>query len=98
MLRTYYHATPYENLQSILTGGIFRGVDGVVYLTEEQDEAARFLLVRGCRDILCIKVLVDDEKVEETFDHNQNLFKCRAFGYFGDIIPDDMIGFFRYEL
>lgn len=98
MLRTYYHATPRENIRSILAGGILRGVDGVVYLTKEPDEAARFLLIRGCRNILCIEVLVDDEKVEETFDHNQSFFKCRAFGYFGDIKPDDMIGFFRYEL
>ena len=98
MLRTYYHATPYENLQSILTGVIYRRVDRDVYLTEEQDEAARFLLVRGCRDILVIEALVADKKVEDTFAHNQSFFRCRAFGYFGDIIPDDMIGFFRYEL
>lgn len=98
MLRTYYHATPYENLLSILAGGILRGADGVVYLTEKQDEAARFLLARGCRDILSIGVLIDDEKVEETFDHNQSFFKCRAFGYFEDINQVDMISFFRYEL
>lgn len=44
MLRTYYHATPRENLRSILAGGILRGVDGVVYLTKEPDEAARFFV------------------------------------------------------
>lgn len=42
MLATYYHATPYENLESILENGIKRGVDGVVYLTEGRDEAMRF--------------------------------------------------------
>lgn len=42
MLATYYHATPYENLESILENGIKKRVDGVVYLTEGKDEAMRF--------------------------------------------------------
>lgn len=47
MLKSYYHATPFENLNSIFTKGILKGIDGVVYLTEKPDEAARFLAIRG---------------------------------------------------
>lgn len=64
MLATYYHATPYENLESILENGIKRGVDGVVYLTEGRDETMRFLLIRGYRDILTVEVLIDSENVD----------------------------------
>ncbi len=98
MLATYYHATPYENLESILENGIKRGVDGVVYLTEGRDEAMRFLLIRGYRDILTVEVLIDSENVDEMFDHNPNFFKCRAFGYKGDIKPDELMNFYRCEL
>lgn len=98
MLATYYHATPYENLESILENGIKRGVDGVVYLTKGQYEAMRFLLIRGYRDILTIEVLIDSENVDEMFDHNPNFFKCRAFGYNGDIKPDELMKFYRCEL
>lgn len=98
MLTTYYHATPYENLISILNNGIKKGIDGVVYLTKNRDEAMRFLLIRGCKDILTIEVLVDNERVVETFDHSQSFFKCRAFGYEDDIKPDGLINFYRYKL
>lgn len=78
MLATYYHATPYENLESILENGIKengikKGIDGVVYLTEGRDEAMRFLLIRGYRDILTVEVLIDSENVDEMFDHNPTL-------------------------
>lgn len=98
MLATYYHATPYENLVSILENGIKKSIDGVVYLTENKDEAARFLLIRGYHDILTIEVLIDSENVEETFDHSEKFFKCKAFGYKDDIKPDELINFYRCKL
>ena len=66
MLSKYYHATPFENLGSILENGIKKGIDGVVYLTKGKDEAMRFLLVRGYSDILTIEVKVDSENIVET--------------------------------
>lgn len=69
MKDTYYHATPYENLVSIVVDGI-----------------------------LTVEVLIDSEKVEETFDHSLQFFKCKAFGYKGDIKPCEMINFFRCQL
>lgn len=87
MLETYYHATPYENLSSIIVDGIKASFEGIVYLTKERDDALKFVAVRGYKDILTVEVLIDSEKVEETFDHNLMFFKCKAFGYKGDIKP-----------
>ena len=75
-----------------------RNNQGVVYLTKERDDALKFLAIRGCQDILTVEVLIDSEKVEETFDHSLQFFKCKAFGYKGDIKPCEMINFFRCQL
>ena len=77
MKDTYYHATPYENLVSIVVDGIKSGMEGVVYLTKERDDAFKFLAIRGCHDILTVEVLIDSEKVEETFDHSLQFLNVR---------------------
>ena len=97
MTKTYYHATPFENLASILEKGILKSkLDGVVYLAEKPEEAARFLAIRLCRNILVCEVEVEDDLVEETFDHNEAFFKCKAYGYKGDIKPDEVTNFIKY--
>lgn len=98
MTRTYYHATPFENLESIMDQGLLRGCDGVVYLTEKPEEAMRFVAIRGCTEILVVGVEVKEEMVEESFDHNENFFKCRAYTYKGDIPADEITEFLRYGL
>ena len=98
MLKTYYHATPFENVDSIMCKGILCGVDGVVYLTENKEDAARFLIVRGCKDILTVEVVIDDKNVEETFDHSYQFFKCRAFGYGDNIKPSEIFNLYRTKL
>ena len=98
MTKTYYHATPFENLESILDQGLHKGCDGVVYLTKKPDEAARFLAVRGCTKILVCEVQVEEDMVEEMFDHNPRFFKCRAYGYCDDISKDDIFNYLKYEL
>lgn len=81
MTKTYYHATPFENLESIMDQGIRKSRDGVVYLTEKPEEATRFVVIRGYVDILVCEVQVKEDLVEETFDHSEVFFKCRAYGY-----------------
>ena len=98
MKKVYYHATPMENLDSILTNGIRKGIDGLVYLAEAPDEAARFVLIRGCKDILVLEVEVEEGLVEETFDHSQVFFGCRAFGCKSSIDSSDIIGVSEYEI
>ena len=99
MLKSYYHATPFSNLNSILEKGIKVGIDGVVYLTEEPDEAVRFVAIRGFKKILVIEVEVEEDMVEESFDHNFNFFKCKAFVYPNNISVSEFGGNIRtYEI
>lgn len=97
MAKTYYHATPFENLQSILEKGILRGCDGVVYLTEKPDEALRFLRIRFYNDLLVCEVKLNENKVEESFDHNEAFFKCKAYAYSEDINPTKITNMYRYK-
>lgn len=89
MLKSYYHATPFENIGPIFDKGILKGVDGVVYLAEKPEEAARFVAIRGCKKILVIEVELEDYLVEESFDHSEKFFKCKAYQYPFDISIDD---------
>lgn len=98
MKRSYYHATPFENLASIFDNGIRKGYDGVVYLTEKPEEAARFVAVRGCDEILVCEVELENDMIEESFDHSMKFFRCRAFTYPEDISRDDIKNYMKYEL
>lgn len=98
MKKKYYHATPLKNLISILDNGLRTGYDGITYLTENPDEAYRFVAVRCWDDdILVIEAELEESKVEETFDHNPNFWKCKAFGYTETITSDEMTDFLKYE-
>lgn len=93
MSKIYYHATPYENLESIIKDQeIHRGCDGVVYLTEKPDEAVRFVAIRGYKKILVFGLELDDGKVSESFDHSEVFFKCKAYTYPEDIKLEDCCG------
>ena len=96
MTKTFYHATPVENLCSIMDKGLIKGIDGIVYLTEKPEEAIRFLAVRGFKEAIVCKIDLEEDLVEEQFDHNPNFFKCRAYGYKGDIEPYDITEYYRY--
>lgn len=96
-MKKYYHATPMRNLDSILDEGIKVGYDKITYLAETKDEAYRFIVLRCLNeDILVIEVELDENKVEETFDHNFNFWKCKAFGYADTITPDKMTNFWKF--
>jgi hypothetical protein len=87
-MKIYYHATDSDNLSSILDNGLKVGCDGVVYMTEKEDDAVKFVMFRGCKKIVVLKIKVykrDEKNVVETFDHSPRFFKCRAFGYMGNI-------------
>ena len=90
-MKTFYHATTKENLDSILESGLKAGNMCCVFMTENEEDAVKFLALRFIPEVVTIKIELDDEdmeKVQETFDHSQSFFKCRAFGYFGDISVD----------
>lgn len=98
MLVTYYHATPFENLESILDQGIHRGCDGIIYLTTEPQDAAKFVAIRGYKEILVCKVELEEDQVFETFDHNEKFFGCKAYGYVDHIAAHDIRDYLKYEL
>ncbi|MBR6604633.1 MAG: hypothetical protein IKK92_01975 [Prevotella sp.] len=96
-MKTYYHATPFENFESIARRGILKSkFEGVVFLTEKPEEAVRFLAIRFCREILVCEVEVDESLVEESFDHNEAFFKCKAYAYRGDIKPEEITDYLKY--
>ena len=97
MLKTYYHATPLENLESIMDQGIRRGCDGVIYLTQEPYEAARFVAIRGYTKILVVGIELEQHMITESFDHNESFFKCKAYTYPDDIPADEITEFLKYE-
>jgi hypothetical protein len=81
-MKTYYHATPFENLESILKDQeVHKGCDGVVYLAKKPEDAVKFLAIRGCKKILVFGFMLDEEKVSESFDHSEAFFKCKAYMY-----------------
>ena len=98
MTKTYYHATPFSNLDSILKNGIHRSMEGIVYLTTKPEDAVKFVAIRGHREILVCQVALEEELVEETFDHSEAFFKCRAYGYAGDIGPYEIEEIMKYEM
>lgn len=99
-MKIYYHATTIDNLISILENDLKAGNQGCVFMTEKEEEAVRFLILRASNDIVTFKIKVykkDYDKVQETFDHSQSFFKCRAFGYFGDIPVSNIEPSKKYE-
>lgn len=99
MTKFYYHATPYSNLGSILMDGIEpRNVEHCVYLCESKHDALKFLVLRGCADILVCKCKLNENDVIETFDHSKDFFNCRCFGYDKTIRIKDIVDFMRFDL
>lgn len=99
-MKTYYHATAIENLSSILENGLKAGNQGCVFMTENEEEAVRFLAIRLVPEIVTFKIKVykkDYDKVQETFDHSQQFFQCKAFGYFGDISAENITASRKYQ-
>lgn len=98
-MKTFYHATSMENLNGILESGIeARNIEKLVYLAETPQDALKFVALRFYSEILVVEVKIPkkyEHKIIETFDHSYSFFKCRAFGYQGNI-PLSMIN--KYEV
>jgi hypothetical protein len=88
----FYHATPIENAFKIVEEGVIKkGHDNAVYLCTSADDAVKFPAIRGHYHIIVFEVDVDEKLVEESFDHAEGFFKCKAYMYHDDI-PDDKWG------
>ena len=97
-MRTFYHATNAENLDNILNNGIeARNIERLVYMTETEQDALKFMAFRFYPEVAVFKIKVPkkfEHNVIETFDHSYGFFKCRAFGYKGNI-PLEMISSYQ---
>lgn len=95
-IKTFYHATSKANLGSIMNDGIKKGkIEKVVYLSDSSQNAAKFLAIRGMKEIIVFPIdasKLDKKELEESFDHSYDFFKCRAYLYYGDI-PEEAIDF-----
>lgn len=93
-MKYLYHATPFANLGSISCEGLKPQADGLVYLGETENDAAKFIAIRGCKDILIVKVKVPkrlENTIIETFDHSYSFFQCRSFASSIPIEPDRIV-------
>lgn len=99
-MKTFYHATNIENLASIMSTGLeTRNIEKLVYLAETPQDALKFIALRSYPEMLVVKVKIPkkyEHKIIETFDHNYIFFKCRAFGYQGNIPPNMIVGYMKY--
>lgn len=96
----YYHGTSYSNLLKIIEDGkIKTSMEGIVYLAKTKEEAFKFVALRYMtEDIAVIELELDESKIIETFDHNQKIFKARAFGYEGDIDTHHATNCWKYPI
>lgn len=94
----FYHATDRKNLGPILIDGIKPGVDGYVYLCKEPIDAVKFVFIRGVQDIIVFEVNLKENEVEETFDHSEAFFKCKAYGATKTISPTKIKNVYDYSI
>lgn len=94
----YYHATPFNNLNSILEQGLHRSIDGVVYLCEKPEDCLKFAGVHLIQHVLLCEVNIPASWVVETFDHNITFFKCRYYGSTKDIPISRITNYTEYYL
>lgn len=74
----YYHATTEETAEKIFTDGAIRkSWDGCVYLCKTAVDACKFLVLRGIERMIVIEVELDENKVEESHDHNEHFFSAK---------------------
>ena len=84
-----YHATVGDNLVGISDNGIKAGCDGCVYMTDSAENAMRFMAFKWeYTEFVVFKVEVaalNPELLEESSDHSESFWKCKAWLYVGDI-------------
>lgn len=98
-MKIYYHATKPENWGKILKHGLLPSADGYVYLADSIENAVKFLALEYS-ELLVFSVHIkksDEKNIEETFDHAETFFKCKAYGYRGTISPEKIGSVFRWK-
>lgn len=100
-MRYLWHATSLDCALNIVKTGIQPGTSGIIYMCEEPLDAAKFLYIRGVKEIVVFKIKVyknEEEHFFETFDHSEKFFKCRCFGTDRPIPIDRIVRYEHYIL
>ena len=98
MTTKMYHATDFANCISIAEKGLLKGIDSCVYCCNTAEDAAKFALVHGVKNILVVTFEVDTDELHESFDHDQHFFGCRAWYVTRDISPEALRGFTLFNV
>ena len=77
----YYHATPKENMNSIVMNGLTASRDGMVHISADEKQAARYCAARGDTMVAMFSVEVDDPDRLVEIEDSEGI----SYGY-----PDDV--------
>ena len=80
----FYHATTPEHMRGIQMDGYIRCFGGV-FLCKNPMDACKFIIVRNYRNVSVIEVELPEDAVQESHDHSEALFGCKAYVYMGNI-------------
>lgn len=98
MTKTYYHATTHEAAESIFKDDYIKpGVDHCIYLCTDPKDACKFLMVRGHKRMVVFELVLEESLVEESFDHSEAFFKCKAYLTWDKIFMNQCTGINLYE-
>jgi hypothetical protein len=81
-----YHATDKKNEGSIIKSGLLPPNGFVIYFSESEEEAVKFVSLRAFTDMQVIVIRVNKNKLDkkylaESFDHSPYYFKAKVFTY-----------------
>lgn len=74
-----YHSTDSRNIPAIMKEGIKPGIDGCVYMCNAAEHTLRFATFSMAENISVIEFEVPEEDLEESFDHSEAFFRCKAW-------------------
>lgn len=72
-------------------------INSVVYMCKDPIDACKFLVIRGMRQMSVIELELDEKEVEESHDHSETFFKCKAYIKHGDIVLSGDERIFDYD-
>lgn len=82
----FYHATPWESAGQIQKDGKIKASwDGGVYLCKDPADSCKFMIIRFVQRVAVIEVDLPEESVQESYDHSEEFFGCKAYIHEGDI-------------
>lgn len=87
-MKTFYHATPKDNLFKIMKEGIKADFMGYVYLCEKPVDCMKFMKRYGKGEYAVIPLELDENDVMISTDHDEAYYGCKAYTYSGNIEPD----------